>query len=100
LWLDEFANDELADRVLFIASDEPNIERAIERAIGAIRFLTHDDVARQFSRIVVEGAPGRGKSTVTQYLCQLHRLIVLDRTADLAKVPKQNLPATLQVPFR
>lgn len=47
---------------------------------------------------VLEGAPGQGKSTITQYLCQVHRMRLLDR--DVARLPGHHREAPLRLPFR
>jgi hypothetical protein len=52
------------------------------------------------NRIVLEGAPGQGKSTISQYICQVHRIRLLDKTYDRAKVPDQYFSSTLRIPMR
>jgi hypothetical protein len=51
-------------------------------------------------RVVLEGAPGQGKSTVTQYLCQLHRTVALKKAPDIAKIPPDHRESTLRLPMR
>lgn len=51
-------------------------------------------------RIVLEGAPGQGKSTVTQYLAQIQRMRTLRKTGDSTKVPEQHLAHTVRIPLR
>jgi hypothetical protein len=51
-------------------------------------------------RVVLEGAPGQGKSTVTQYLAQLNRMRSLRKAADAEKVPQKHLAHTLRLPLR
>jgi hypothetical protein len=51
-------------------------------------------------RIVLEGAPGQGKSTVTQYVAQLQRMRSLRKEEDAAKVPKRHLAHTVRLPLR
>jgi len=51
-------------------------------------------------RIVLEGAPGQGKSTVTQYLAQLQRMRSLRKGEDAAKVPERHLAHTVRLPLR
>lgn len=41
--------------------------------IGAASLLLHPLAQRNDMQIVIEGAPGQGKSTVAQYVCQVHR---------------------------
>jgi hypothetical protein len=50
-------------------------------------------------RIVLEGAPGQGKSTISQYICQVHRIRLLDH-AELGRIPPQHLSGTLRIPLR
>ena len=45
----------------------------------AAGFLLQLPLSRGVSRFVLEGAPGQGKSTVTQFLCQVNRLRLLDK---------------------
>ena len=66
---------------------------------GAALLLTNPDIANAFPRIVIEGAPGQGKSTVTQYVCQIHRMLLL-RRSELDRVPKERLPGQARIPFR
>jgi hypothetical protein len=68
-------------------------------APGAAFLLADPDVARAFPRIVIEGAPGQGKSTVTQYVCQIQRMMLLGRS-ELHRVPKKQSPTQARIPFR
>jgi hypothetical protein len=54
----------------------------------------------QLSRIVLEGAPGQGKSTVTQYICQVMRMKILGKDDELGHIPKQYKNTKVQLPFR
>lgn len=49
-------------------------------------------------RVVIEGAPGQGKSTLTQYVCQVHRMRLLGK--GLGQVPREHSTAPLRLPFR
>ncbi len=81
-----------------------NIERATstqnehgDLSVGAARLLLDDHFALESPRIVLEGAPGQGKSTVTQYVCQAHRVRLLSIPASL-HVHHTQVP--LRLPFR
>jgi hypothetical protein len=50
-----------------------------------------------FKRIVLEGGPGQGKSTITQMLAQLYRALLLQRVADYSKIA---MPERARIPFR
>ncbi len=47
------------------------------RVVGAATLLLHPIIQKETPWIVLEGAPGQGKSTITQYLCQVHRMRLL-----------------------
>jgi hypothetical protein len=82
-----------------ISSDEPN-EAELAKAAGALQLLADFNFARHCPMVVVEGAPGQGKSTVTQYLCQLHRLLLLDRKTELSRASQLLKPREARIPFR
>jgi len=72
----------------------------------SIRYHSPHDAASfllgksNFPRIVLEGAPGQGKSTITQYLCQVNRLKLLSREADLSQITSEHRNAPVKIPFR
>jgi hypothetical protein len=58
------------------------------------------NVLKQGGRLVLEGAPGQGKSTVTQYISQVHRLSFLNKDSDLRKLKPEHRLGAARVPFR
>jgi hypothetical protein len=52
------------------------------------------------NQIVVEGGPGQGKSTLAQYLCQVHRIRLLEREDDLGKLPSHHMQTSIRLPFK
>lgn len=64
----------------------------------AADFLLSSAASGRVSRVLLEGAPGQGKSTVTQYVCQVLRMLMLDKRAELAALSISGLTARL--PFR
>jgi hypothetical protein len=50
--------------------------------------------------LVIEGAPGQGKSTLIQYVCQVHRARFLGKEAQLAAVPPEYRTSPILLPFR
>ena len=50
--------------------------------------------------VTVYGAPGQGKSTIGQYVCQVHRLLYLAKNDYLKLVPAEHLQTTLRIPFK
>jgi hypothetical protein len=53
-----------------------------------------------FLRMLIEGAPGQGKSTVSQYVCQVHRARLLNKTADLDRIHVLHRHSNVRIPFR
>ncbi|MDX8510895.1 NACHT domain-containing protein [Mesorhizobium captivum] len=93
-WLD-------GDRTIpsdFLEIDERYSHRESSK-LGALQLLVNADFSRHFPRVVVEGAPGQGKSTITQFLCQIHRMTLLGRT-EISKVKSTNKPIDVRIPFR
>jgi hypothetical protein len=68
--------------------------------LGASTFLLHALAQRLVPRMVLEGAPGQGKSTIVQYVCQVHRMRLLDLQGDLALVPAPHARGPLRVPIK
>lgn len=72
-----------------------------ERAgVGAGTFLLSDDVQNGMPFLVLEGAPGQGKSTLTQYVCQVHRMRLLGKTSELAEIAGHHQRCPVRVPLR
>jgi hypothetical protein len=68
--------------------------------VGAASLLLDESLPRASQWLVLEGAPGQGKSTVTQYICQIHRMRLLHRDDDIALVNPNHLKGPLRLPFR
>jgi hypothetical protein len=68
--------------------------------LGASTFLLHGLAQALVPRLVLEGAPGQGKSTIVQYVCQVHRMRLLDMQDDLALVPDFHKRGPLRVPIK
>lgn len=82
-----------------ISFDE-NDEDHLSAAPGALQSLLNPDFTRKALQLVIEGAPGQGKSTVTQYLCQLYRLTLLGHTYDMSRVNPSHKIQSARIPFR
>lgn len=63
-------------------------------------FLLQMPFEKGVSRFVVEGAPGQGKSTVTQFLCQVNRLRLLKKNHELATIDDSHKTGIARTPFR
>lgn len=72
-----------------------------ERAnIGAAEFLLNPKVQNEIERILLEGGPGQGKSTISQYVCQVHRIRLLIKQSDLESIPDNIKNVPVRLPFK
>ncbi len=71
-----------------------------EEGLGVSRFLLSHFAAVLLPNLLIEGAPGQGKSTLAQYLCQIHRIRWLGIQEDLFKVSDDALQSGLRFPVR
>ncbi|MFJ1940652.1 NACHT domain-containing protein [[Kitasatospora] papulosa] len=77
-----------------------SVLREAGRTIGAADLLLDGQYTEQCPYIVLEGAPGQGKSTLSQYLAQLQRLRILDRTGDISKLSQSHVSSPVRMPFK
>jgi hypothetical protein len=78
----------------------PQKPGAESEKIGGATLLLDSRVDHAFPMIVLEGAPGQGKSTLGQYVCQVHRMRLLQDTDALNSVPDHHRPRSVKIPFR
>jgi hypothetical protein len=64
---------------------------------GALSFLT-SKLSGRFSRVVLEGGPGQGKSTLTQMLVQVYRSLLVDPNSEFK--PYTHLVDEARFPIR
>ncbi|MER8031589.1 hypothetical protein ABTZ78_21790 [Streptomyces bauhiniae] len=75
-----------------------SMTRSIDH-VGAASLIMSHALGRSASKIVLEGAPGQGKSTLAQYIAQVHRARIL-RSNDINQVPVQDVTTPLMLPFK
>ncbi|MEV8048493.1 NACHT domain-containing protein [Streptomyces bacillaris] len=51
------------------------------------------------ARLVLEGAPGQGKSTIAQYVCQVHRARLLGLSDEIKKFDTAHVASPIRLPF-
>ena len=66
----------------------------------AAGFLLHEYCPDFAPWVVVEGAPGQGKSTVSQYVCQVHRGRLLHLLGVDSAIPDSYRRGGVRLPFR
>ncbi|MGW6035971.1 NACHT domain-containing protein [Gordonia terrae] len=78
------------------APDLAGLSTYQDRAVGALEYLLHTSMPYT----VVRGEPGQGKSTLGQYLCQVHRAHILPED-DVNEINAGNYnPSEPRLPFR
>ena len=103
------ANDTVADVLTRVAAELPekdidNLERLSNGMLflgprrGAASFLLHTIAQNSELPFVIEGAPGQGKSTIAQYVCQIHRYKILGKDDD--RIDSSHAKAPVRLPFR
>ena len=75
-------------------------ETGTPEKIGAATLLLNSLIQEVFPQIVLEGAPGQGKSTIAQYVCQVHRMNILQKNAELADIQNHLKPNSIRIPFK
>lgn len=87
-------------RAIFLPEDHAYYlpQRDEDRGLGAATLLLHFATQQHVRRLVIEGAPGQGKSTIAQYVCQVHRMQIL--RADLSVLPEHHRKCPVRIPFR
>jgi hypothetical protein len=87
-----------ANRTVFNVDDYHLFED--RRNYGAAEYLLSSDVQNNLDRILLEGGPGQGKSTISQYVCQIHRIHLLKKQLDLVLVPERLKNIPIRLPFK
>ena len=70
-----------------------------ESWLGAASLLLDNDFQQAEPLIILEGAPGQGKSTIAQYICQIHRMRFLDRHRG-ETAGSVHIDSSLRLPFK
>ncbi|MDD5189515.1 MAG: hypothetical protein PHE50_00550 [Dehalococcoidales bacterium] len=68
--------------------------------IGLATLLLHPKVQVNIPHCVIEGAPGQGKSTIVQYICQIHRSRLLGYSHDIESLPLLHTSAPVRIPIK
>lgn len=71
-----------------------------EETIGAANLLLDELCQTHLNRVILEGAPGQGKSTIVQYVCQIHRQHLLSDGLDDQRVLKEHRLQPVRIPIK
>ena len=94
---------DISDYALELEQDEhldPEDDVSYPHRGQAAAFLLHMPQFEGVTRVVLEGAPGQGKSTVTQFVCQIDRLRLSEKHNELNQVDEVHRIGPARVPFR
>lgn len=94
--------NELPDSASFEESEREyySFEFDGKSRIGAATFFLNNMIQEEVPFVVLEGGPGQGKSTLTQYICQVHRAKLLNKRNFLEKINKTHNQQSARIPFR
>lgn len=67
---------------------------------GTAELLLDADVQQEIPWVVLQGAPGQGKSTLAQYVCQVHRARYLDKVDFLSSISKSHAGSAFRLPIK
>jgi hypothetical protein len=71
-----------------------------EESLGAATMLLDSKIQQYIPQVILEGAPGQGKSTLAQYICQVHRMRILEKNEILKSLPEEHIPNFIKIPFK
>lgn len=90
-----------------IRSESPKFRRAFfeyelfeSNDIGAVEFFCQGGALTDHNSVVLEGAPGQGKSTLAQFICQINRAFLLSKDDIIDKLPEALRPSELKTPIK
>lgn len=69
-------------------------------SMGAAEFLLSPITQNNIERLLLEGGPGQGKSTISQYICQAHRVRLLNRIDDVKLLSDKVINSPVRLPFK
>jgi hypothetical protein len=67
---------------------------------GASTVIFNESGSSYLTSMVLEGAPGQGKSTITQYVAQVYRMRLLHKDDELAKIEQRHRGGIMRLPIK
>ena len=96
-------NQDVRQVIRAVIQDEMASEQRINPSkaqVGGATLLSHTAAQADLLRVVIEGAPGQGKSTLAQYVCQVQRMRFLGKDDKLSQLPAKHRLVPARVPFK
>ncbi|PPH37615.1 hypothetical protein C5C53_07360 [Rathayibacter sp. AY1E3] len=69
-------------------------------ALNTADLLLSQRIQTLTPKVVIQGAPGQGKSTLAQYVCQVHRARFLDKQTFLSSIPQKHRDSPFRFPIK
>jgi hypothetical protein len=91
---------ELAENEFLTLDSQNRGSVKAEPSTRAANFLLSPKAQNEIQRILLEGGPGQGKSTVSQYICQVHRARLLNKQLDMNGIPDSIKNSPVRLPFK
>ncbi|MGW1711258.1 NACHT domain-containing protein [Streptomyces sp. NPDC002206] len=94
--------DRRAQEIRFLAqrlSSSDQWETQQHTDVGAATLFLSDEIANLADIVVLEGGPGQGKSTLAQYVCQVHRMKILSKP-EFETLPTTHRPSSARFPIK
>lgn len=85
---------------LWARSSSTQYSREHDSPIGAAALLLGDMAQLRMPRVVLEGAPGQGKSTIAQFVCQVHRMKLLGESTPCSALLIDYAAASARLPIK
>lgn len=82
---------------IYFRTDDGLIQRF---DMGAAELLLNSAAQDDLKLVVLEGAPGQGKSTLAQFVCQIHRARYLKKADVLKRAPESLRQMPFRIPFK
>ncbi|MFE3853619.1 NACHT domain-containing protein [Streptomyces griseorubiginosus] len=98
-FLFEFEDDIFEEPSYHLVRSGTNHFRRAGHSVGAASLLLSHAFGASASKVVLEGAPGQGKSTFAQYIAQVQRARIL-RSEAVASLPPYDASSPLMMPFK
>jgi hypothetical protein len=101
-WEDKCGNNVLLESLAAKPEEygDEFIDGTLSPNLNSAQMLLMPQVVDWFPFVVLEGGPGQGKSTITQFLCQSYRLLLLGMTDEIDQIPVELRPISLRLPFK
>jgi hypothetical protein len=78
----------------------PFEEDPSDTEMGAATAILAGNMGMFSTSMVLEGAPGQGKSTITQYVAQVYRMRLLHKDYELSKVEQSHKKGKMRLPIK